>query len=237
MAQDSLGNAYSWGISECGELGRIVPVLKIFSKADDDMVYDLDNILKYHLTPQLMHTTLGNSTATIPIKDVISIGCGSYHSFVITLGNIVYSCGLNNYSQLGQEDLETRYILHEVTTLNNKDIVSIKGGIHHSVALSYNGKLYAFGRGDSGQLGVKEMENKSAGAFSTEPLLINLTDKVTSIACGGNHNFAMTTNNDVYSWGYGDMLALGNGEEKDETIPKKINLAKSKLGNLTISQV
>jgi alpha-tubulin suppressor-like RCC1 family protein len=31
-----------------------------------------------------------------------------------------------------------------------------------------------------------------------------------AIACGGNHNLVITASNDVYTWGYGDMLALGN---------------------------
>ena len=126
--------------------------------------------------------------------------------------------------------------------MNDKDIVTVKGGIHHSIALSNQGQLYAFGRGDSGQLGVSEMIGKAAGAFSDTPCHINLpqnniNDKVISIACGGNHNLAITANNDIYSWGYGDMLALGHGEEKDENLPKKMNLAKSKLGHVTVSQV
>ena len=51
---------------------------------------------------------------------------------------------------------------------------------------------------------------------------------VKQIACGGNHNFAITDTNDVYSWGYGDLLALGNGKDQDEPVPKTINLAKAK---------
>ena len=32
----------------------------------------------------------------------------------------------------------------------------------------------------------------------------------------------------MYTWGFGDLLALGNGKEKDETCPHKIDLARSK---------
>jgi regulator of chromosome condensation len=41
----------------------------------------------------------------------------------------------------------------------------------------------------------------------------------------------------VYSWGYGDMLALGNGRERDEPLPHKINLAKSGYANCKILQL
>lgn len=57
------------------------------------------------------------------------------------------------------------------------------------------------------------------------------------IGCGGNHNLALTEKNEVYSWGYGDMLALGHGEEKDEVLPKKLNFSKAKIKNITITQV
>jgi alpha-tubulin suppressor-like RCC1 family protein len=48
-----------------------------------------------------------------------------------------------------------------------------------------------------------------------------------SIACGANHNLVLTSKNDIYSWGYGDMLALGHGKERDELVPKKLNFEKS----------
>ena len=51
---------------------------------------------------------------------------------------------------------------------------------------------------------------------------------IKQISCGSNHNFAVTDTNDVYSWGYGDLVALGNGKDQDEPIPKKLNLAKAK---------
>lgn len=96
---------YSWGISESGEFGRVVPPLKIScvdENGEPDMTYDTKTILALHLTPQLMcHYPMESSMASVPIDQVKSIGCGSYHTFVITVGGKIYSCGLNNYSQLG----------------------------------------------------------------------------------------------------------------------------------------
>ena len=62
---------------------------------------------------------------------------------------------------------------------------------------------------------MSEEGGGGAGECSAVPLCIPLPDptaRVASIACGGNHNLALTTSNEVYSWGYGDMLALGHGE-------------------------
>jgi regulator of chromosome condensation len=270
LAKTSTGYVYSWGISECGEIGRYCPDLKILGKNEDgesDMIYDTNSILKYHLTPDFMRQIIDNSNdisskSNIPTKDTVfnkytsnhlsdvkiienvkTIGCGSYHSFVIVVGNQVYSCGLNNYAQLGFLDTDSRYLLQKVPSLSNKGLVDAKGGVHHSLVLSYDNKLYSFGRGDSGQLGVKELENKSPGAFSDKALLVRFLTKINndyeiiSYSCGGNHNLALTSDNEVYTWGYGDMLALGHGEDKDETVPKKLNLSKSKVGNITVAQV
>ena len=64
---------------------------------------------------------------------------------------------------------------------------------------------------------------------------------VTSVSCGGNHNLALTQSNSVYTWGYGDMLALGHGNEKDERVPRKLNFAskgsRDHISTITVTQV
>lgn len=88
--------------------------------------------------------------------------------------------------------------------------------------------MFAFGRGDSSQLGVKSIAEDGAGGFSDVPVepVLPKDVEIVAIACGGNHNLALTSTNDVYTWGYGDMLALGHGFEKDEPLPKKLNFTK-----------
>jgi len=36
---------------------------------------------------------------------------------------------------------------------------------------------------------------------------------------------------------YGDMLALGHGEEKDELLPKRLNFSRTAVKNITVTQV
>lgn len=251
LARSSDGRVYSWGLGECGELGRKVCPLKVKAideNGEEDMVYDLPAILEQHLTPQLMrYSVTGGRDASdhgLPIENVKFIGCGSYHSMVVTVGARAYSCGLNNYGQLGltagEDDTESRPLLQEMTFFRDVPLLAVTGGVHHSLALTVDHCLYAFGRGDSGQLGSPQMEGKAAGAFSSSPLLVPLPAKpaqVVAVACGGNHNLALLSNKDVYSWGYGDMLALGHGEERDETVPRRLNFSKSKIGNISVSKV
>jgi alpha-tubulin suppressor-like RCC1 family protein len=59
-------------------------------------------------------------------------------------------------------------------------------GMHHSLALSAEGHVYSFGRGDSGQLGIGEKEAEPC------PTRVQIGDPVASINCGSNHSMAVT---------------------------------------------
>ena len=50
------------------------------------------------------------------------------------------------------------------------------------------------------------------------------TGKLLQLACGANHNLVVTSDNEVYSWGYGDMSALGHGKDEDQFRPKKMQI-------------
>ncbi|KAJ2335545.1 hypothetical protein GGI00_001299, partial [Coemansia sp. RSA 2681] len=42
---------------------------------------------------------------------------------------------------------------------------------------------------------------------------------VADFACGSNHNIALAGDARAYTWGYGEMLQLGNAEEEDVAEP------------------
>jgi regulator of chromosome condensation len=144
IARCSNGNIFSWGIGECGELGRDVCPLK--------KPYDVDGVYSSHITPGPMRDAKG-----AVVRNAKAIGCGAYHSLVVVIdeavgGSKLLTCGLNNYGQLGHGDTKNLPRLEEVTALSGKGIVSVKGGFHHSLVLSATGDMFAFGRGDSGQV-------------------------------------------------------------------------------------
>ncbi|MDR2638247.1 MAG: hypothetical protein LBC09_00235, partial [Helicobacteraceae bacterium] len=76
-------------------------------------------------------------------------------SFVITDGKI-YAAGDNEYGQLGLGDSgkgANGIAFTEVTSLKGKNITAIVAGGAHSLALAKNGKVYAAGFNEYGQLG------------------------------------------------------------------------------------
>lgn len=175
---------YAVFIGECGELGRYAPPMKV--KINGEMEYDTLRVLQHHITPGRMYlsspsTRSGGTSADgqnqdsklVAVRDVKSFGCGAYHSMVVVVGDLVYACGLNNYGQLGLggQDTTAQDYLTPVTALHHKGIISMKGGMHHSLVLSSTGRMLAFGRADSGQIGSSKASTKT-GDFTTTPVRI-----------------------------------------------------------------
>ena len=160
-------------------------------KVNGEMEYDSKNILQHHLTPGRMYianAAVGSAGTTgsgdnrdgrlVAVRDVKAFGCGAYHSMLVCVGDVVYACGLNNYGQLGlgsSSDTAARDYLVPVPALTGRGVIALKGGMHHSLVLRSNGRLLAFGRGDSGQLGSSASSSKSAGDFSATPVSSDTT--------------------------------------------------------------
>ncbi|KAL3666092.1 hypothetical protein V7S43_008883 [Phytophthora oleae] len=217
------GRVFSWGLGEMGQLGRKVDAEMKDSKGD----YKVDMVYTEHLQPKPV--MLGKD----PLPVVKDIGCGSFHSlFALSSNGYVYTCGLNNYGQLGIGNTENCSELQLVEDLSSKNVAFVDGGNHHSVVLTNDGEVYTFGRGDSGQLGM--LETCNVGEFKDRPQKVTIpapknggSSVVRMIATGSNHALALTESDAIFSWGYGDMLALGNGADRDENKPRQLDWSKA----------
>ncbi|CEG47261.1 FOG: RCC1 domain [Plasmopara halstedii] len=220
------GRVYSWGLGEMGQLGREVDAEMKDAKGD----YKVDMVYRDHLQPKPV--MLGKD----PLPVVKAIGCGSYHSlFAVSANGYLYSCGLNNYGQLGIGNTDNSSELQLVEDLSSKNVAFVDGGTHHSVVLTNDGDVYTFGRADSGQLGV--LESCCTGEFKDRPQKVTISSHnkssssvVRMVTSGSNHVLALTESNEIFSWGYGDMFALGNGVDRDENKPRQLDWSKAISG-------
>lgn len=228
------GHVYTWGLGEMGQLGRAVER----EMKDADGEYRVDMVFREHLTPA--RVTLGKE----PLPEVKAIGCGSYHLLVALAANgYLYATGLNNYGQLGVGSTENHDALQLVESLSTQNVAAVEGGTHHSVVLTSDGAVYTFGRADSGQLGTQD--ECQTGDFKDQPQKVAFgrpeeKEKnvvVRAIAAGSNHALVLTEKNALYAWGYGDMLALGNGVEQDELRPRALEWSKTAFGDAEILQI
>ena len=202
------GAIFTFGSGEQGQLGRIK---ECFTHRGGRRGISL------LLAPQIVRFKKKQK-----FKDIFT---GSFHTFAVTEGeDDVYAWGLNNWGQLGTGDTYNQFAptvvesLTEIRKENGKEI-SFAGGQHHSLVLDSNGIVYSVGRSDYGRLGLGQEAKETS-----EPKKIkDLTElKVKQIACGEACSFAVTSAGDLYSWGLGSNLQLGNGSEDDALVPIQI---------------
>ena len=84
----------------------------------------------------------------------ISVAAGYGTSFIMTRIGNVYSFGHNRYGVLGHGDDISSQIPRQIMGLNSVRVKSMSVGQHHAMALSYNGKLFSWGRNDKGALNI-----------------------------------------------------------------------------------
>jgi hypothetical protein len=149
-----------------------------------------------------------NSNQSIPIKvkgfnneRVVMISCGHWHSMALTECGHVYSWGHNRYGQLGigntVDSNEPNFVAVIDENKCNVFIEKISCGFEHSLLLSSDGNIYAFGRNKSGELGNQKEENElSPHRIITETKFIDISshwDNYISIA--------LSQNGIYYNWG------------------------------------
>lgn len=209
LALTASGFVYGWGNGQQFQLGRRV----------------IERRKKNGLTPE-----------KLAIKHIKAIGCGSYHSFALAVTGELYVWGLNNYQQCGlwtEDNPRTPDVVTKPTVisslLDKGNIKSVVAGEHHSLVLMENGEVYAFGRADSSQLGLTDAEiedlrvREKAGSAHKKavgiPTRISRLNNIVQIDSGSNHAIAVNAEGRAFTWGFGEMLALGTGDEDDVAEP------------------
>lgn len=157
---------------------------------------------------------------------VVAVGGGSEESatdgfsLVVTSSGGLYSFGTNSRGQLGVGDLEDRLAMVPVN-LPTKSIVQkvrspprmppvpiithsfpvqlqVSAGMAFALAITQDGRVYAWGANDAGQLGLGDTRDRS------QPVLIpgNLArHEVVQVACGAEHTVALTATGLLFTWG------------------------------------
>jgi alpha-tubulin suppressor-like RCC1 family protein len=149
-----------------------------------------------------------NNDQLIPIKvngfnneRVVMISCGGFYSMALTECGHIYSWGNNWYGQLGIGNTVNSNEPKLVAVIDenkcNVFIEKISCGYAHSLLLSSDGNIYAFGRNLSGELGNQKEENELS------PQRIKIETKFIDISSHWRENIsiALSQNGVYYNWG------------------------------------
>ncbi|XP_022244118.1 E3 ubiquitin-protein ligase HERC2-like isoform X2 [Limulus polyphemus] len=165
-------------------------------------------------------------------KEVVKIAShpDGKHYLALTSEGEVYSWGNGDGGRLGHGE-NSREDPALIQGLCGKFVTHVSCGSAYSAAITANGELYTWGRGNYGRLGHGTSED-----HNTPTLVIALKGHVVvDVACGSGdaQTLAVTDSGTVFSWGDGDYGKLGRGGSDGCKTPKIID----KLQGLDIIRV
>jgi alpha-tubulin suppressor-like RCC1 family protein len=199
MAIGSDGNLYSWGDNSDGDLGD------------------------------------GTGSGTRQSPEVITlaagvtptaISAGGDHSMAIGSDGKLYTWGYNNDGQLGNGSYDPgpgQFSPEPIVLAPGVSPTAIAAGADHSLAIGSDGKVYAWGRNDFGQVGDGDPTEAPPNRPEAIPLAQGVTP--TAIAAGSYDSFAIGSDGKLYDWGYNVYGQLGDGTYNPVTTPEAVTLA------------
>lgn len=141
------------------------------------------------------------------------MSAGAKHSAFLDQQGFIHCSGNNDAGQLGVATRSVQYMPLQVDSFD-KRCQSVACGVYHTLALTREGQIYAFGLNSEGQLGVETNHSSSIN-----PVLIDDVShiKMSYIAAGTFSAAIALETGSLYLWGTGTF-----GEFKTPHRVKKI---------------
>ncbi|XP_027075425.1 ultraviolet-B receptor UVR8 [Coffea arabica] len=153
------------------------------------------------------------------LESVRLIAVGAFHNLALLDDGILMAWGNNEYGQLGTGDTQPRSQPVPVQGLSGLTLVDIAAGGWHSTALTDEGEVYGWGRGEHGRLGFGD--DKSSKMVPQRVQLL-IWEDIVQVACGGTHSVALTRDGRMFSFGRGDHGRLGYGRKVTTGHPSEV---------------
>jgi alpha-tubulin suppressor-like RCC1 family protein len=163
-----------------------------------------------------------SGAATLRVLGHATVSCGT-HTLAIKDDGTLWAWGHNGYGQLGRGTWNNvRNDPAQISGTHPAGWLSVAAGEVHSVGLSANGSIWAWGDGEYGQLGHGDNEE-----ISTATRVGAASDWV-AVAAGIQHTLAIKANGTLWAWGDNEDGQLGigrSGEYEQKNVPTQVGAA------------
>jgi alpha-tubulin suppressor-like RCC1 family protein len=232
LAIDKNGKAWAWGHNGRGNLGNnsttgyctpiaVLGATKTFCEisagGEHSLAIDKNGRAwgwGYNLLNQLGDNTTTQRNTPVSVagatKTFCQISAGGYHSLALDKNGRAWGWGYNSIGQLGDNSTTQKptpvSIAGTVKTFC-KIFANVNqvGSSFHSVAIDKNGRAWAWGFNNSGQLG-----NNSTISQRTPVSILGATKTFCEISAGSDFSVGIDKNGIVWSWGVNNVGQLGD---------------------------
>ena len=157
----------------------------------------------------------------------IAVAAGFHYSLALKSDGSVWAWGTGEWGTLGQASIDNpTHPEPSATPVKVQgpdgigfltDIISIAAGGAHALALTADGRVFAWGRGHLGQLGDGLGET-----IRSTPVEVSIPGHVIAIAAGDAHSLALQSNGTVWAWGANYSGQLGDGSYDNHWSPVQV---------------
>ncbi|WJX76445.1 hypothetical protein P8452_59864 [Trifolium repens] len=217
LALSDVGQVWGWGYGGEGQLGlgsrvkmvsspHLIPCIESASGKDRSSLNQGSSALV--------------QCSNVPGSYVTEIACGGRHSAVITDAGAILTFGWGLHGQCGQGDNADHLRPTVVPSLLGTKVKHIAAGLWHTLCITVNGQVYAFGGNQFGQLGTGNDQPE------TLPRLLDTFENNLSriVSCGARHSALLTDDGYLFSWGWNKYGQLGLGDSVDRNIPCRVSI-------------
>ncbi|PSC75605.1 ultraviolet-B receptor UVR8-like [Micractinium conductrix] len=154
--------------------------------------------------------------------DFVDISCGAFHNLALNAAGECFTWGINDFGMLGNGTTSYATEPERVVGLEEVFIADVAAGGWHSMAISAEGEVYVWGRGEYGRLGLGDR----TGSSKLRPQKVKALEghRVVEGTCGGTHTMVVTDEGRCFIWGRGAFGRLGTGLQKDCISPVELKL-------------
>ncbi|CAN1746827.1 Ultraviolet-B receptor UVR8 [Linum perenne] len=219
LVLSDIGQVWGWGYGGEGQLGLGSRIRMVSSP------HPIPCIESSHGRDRPAATSRGGTISEGQSSRVLgnyikAIACGGRHSVAITDAGVLLAFGWGLYGQCGQGSTDDELNPTCVSSLLGIRIAAIAAGLWHTVCISDDGDVYAFGGNQFGQLGTGT--EQALPRLLDAPSLENETASI--LSCGARHSAVVTVDRKVFCWGWNKYGQLGLGDVIDRNVPCQLSM-------------
>jgi alpha-tubulin suppressor-like RCC1 family protein len=166
-------------------------------------------------------TTLPSSfpiqTTTATNWKSVAVGGSSYTIAIKTNGSL-WTCGNNNYGQLGDGTTNNKNVFIQIGTDTNWE--SITAGDQCTFGIKTDRTLWSWGSNTDGSLGIG-----GSSSYKTSPTQVGTATNWKSISIEYEHCVAIKTDGTLWAWGWNYWGQLGDETTSNRNTPMQIGTA------------